>query len=94
MVAEPDVRRRHEARRPRCADTRRPAVVHLAGSAADVLGALGTISDHDVGALGGSEAARTDGLAVVGDVGVGGSEPVVEVVFANDTCDLARSMSV
>ena len=94
MVAEPDVRRRHKARRPRCADARWSTVVHLTGSAADVLGALGTIGGHDVGALGGAKAAGTDRLAVVGDVGVGGGEPVMEVVFADDARDLDRDKLV
>lgn len=78
-----------EAVRARGGEARRAAVVDGAGAAADILGALAAVRHDRV--LRRARGERVDGLADEGDLGIGGGEPVVELLVADE---VARFLSV
>lgn len=81
-VAEPDVVRRAEAVRVRRVQACCAAVVHRAGSAANVLGTGGAVRDH--GVLRGARREGVGRLADKGEFSVGGREPVHHGVVAEE----------
>ena len=94
VVAETHVRRCAETSCVRSRQTGWPPVIHSAIASANILSASVAVRDHHVVSLGETAVDRSaaNGLSDIGDIGVGGSQPVMEVFLADNACDLRATL--